>query len=198
MVATALRRGPDPRIERSRQIILAASLAELGAVGYGGFTIESVAARAGVGKSTIYRLWPDKLSLIIDAFETLHQTGGPDMSTGTPRDKLESILRHVAEVVAAGPFAVCLPALIDGAERDPALRRFHHDFQAAVRQPTIALIAAGIASGDFPSHLDAELAALSLLGAIFFRRLMTAETFDPAKASALVDTVMGSSSNKGA
>ena len=150
-----------------------------------------MAARAGVGKSTIYRLWPDKLSLIIDAFETLHLEGSPDMSSGTPRDKLERIMRHVAEVVVDSPFAVCLPALIDGAERDPALRRFHHDFQSAVRQPLIGLIAAGIASGDFPSYLDAELAALALLGAIFFRRLMTAEPFDPAQAGALINTVMG-------
>jgi len=196
MAATALRRGPDPRIERSRQLILAAALAELGAVGYGGFIIETVAARAGGGKSTIYRLWPDKLSLIIDAFETLHLEGSPDMSSGSPRDKLERILRHVAQIAAASPFSVCLPALIDGAERDPALRRFHHEFQSAVRQPLIGLIAAGIASGDFPSHLDAELAALALLGAIFFRRLMTAETFDPAQAGALVDTVMGVTSTK--
>ena len=51
---------PDPRIARSRQVILAAALGELGDVGYGGFAIESVAARAGVGKSTIYRHRPDR------------------------------------------------------------------------------------------------------------------------------------------
>ena len=58
-VAAQLKRAIDPRIERSRSIILEASLQELGEVGYGAFTIESVAARAGVGKSTIYRHWPD-------------------------------------------------------------------------------------------------------------------------------------------
>lgn len=182
---------PDPRIERSRQVILAAALAELGEIGFGAFTIESVASRAGVGKSTIYRLWPDKLSLIADAFAALHEGGGPDLSRGSARDKLERILRHVAEVAANSPFGACLPALIDAAERDPALRRFHHHFQAEVRKPTIALIAAGIASGDFPPHLDAELAAVALLGAIFFRRLMTAAPFDPAQAGALIDTVIG-------
>jgi TetR/AcrR family transcriptional regulator of autoinduction and epiphytic fitness len=196
MTTVLMERGPDPRIARSRQIILAAALAELGAVGYGAFTIESVAARAGVGKSTIYRLWTDKLALIVAAFETLHQEVRPDVSRGTPRDRLESILRHVATLVADSPFAACLPALIDGAERDPALRRFHHEFQAAVRQPLIALIASGSASGDFPAHLDAELAALALLGAIFFRRLMTDTTFDPAQAGALIDTVMGGASTK--
>ena len=86
---------------------------------------------------------------------------------------------------------MCLPALIDAAERDPALRRFHHHFQAEVRKPLVALIAAGIAGGDFLAGLDPELATLALLGAIFFRRLMTAAPFDPAQAGALIDTVLG-------
>src|SRR5262245_16989843 len=67
MVDTSL----DPRIERSRRVILEAALEELGAVGYGALTIEGVAARAGVGKSTIYRHWPGKLPLVEDAFRTL-------------------------------------------------------------------------------------------------------------------------------
>ncbi|HLI22172.1 MAG TPA: TetR/AcrR family transcriptional regulator [Stellaceae bacterium] len=182
---------PDPRIARSRQVILAAALEELGDAGYGAFTIESVAARAGVGKATIYRHWPDKLALIADAFRQLQEERDPELVTGTPREKLKRILRHVADVAADSPFGVCLPALIDAAERDPAIRRFHHRFQAEARKPTVALIAAGIASGDFPPHLDAELAAQALLGAVFFRRLMTDKPFDPAEAGALIATVMG-------
>lgn len=172
-------------------MILAAALDELGAVGYGGFAIESVAARAGVGKSTIYRHWPDKLALIADAFHRLQEERDPELISGTPREKLARILVHVADVVADSPFGVCLPAMIDAAERDPALRTFHHRFQAAARQPTIALIAAGIASGDFPGHLDAEQAAIALLGAIFFRRLMTERPFAPEEVGALLDTVIG-------
>ena len=188
----APKRAIDPRIERSRQVILAAALAELGAAGYGGFAIESVAARAGVGKSTIYRHWPDKLALIADAFRQLQDERDPELETGTPREKLARILRHVADVVVDSPFGTCLPAMIEAAERDPALRRFHHRFQAEARKPTVALIAAGIASGDFPADRDPELATQALLGAIFFRRLMTATPFTPAEAGALIDTVLGS------
>lgn len=190
-MATALKRTLDPRIERSRQVILAAALAELGEIGYGGFAIESVAARAGVGKSTIYRHWPDKLALIADAFQTLHQEGGPDLSGGSARAKLARILAHVAEVVTSSPFGTCLPAMIDAAERDPALRDFHYRFQSEARKPTVALIASGIASGEFPADRDPELAAQALLGALFFRRLMTNTPFNPAEADALLDTVMG-------
>ena len=181
----------DPRIERSQQLILRAALDELGDAGYGAFTIESVAARAGVGKSTIYRHWSDKLDLIRDAFLTFHQQQGPDLENGTPRDRVERIMRHVAEVVAGSTFSACIPALIDGAERDRQLRKFHHRFQAEARRPLIEVIAEGVAAGDFPNHIDPELAAFALLGAIFFRRLMTSTPFEPARAGALVDTVLG-------
>jgi len=191
--AARLRRPVDPRVERSRQVILEAALSELGQIGYGAFTIESVAARAGVGKSTIYRHWPDKLGLIADAFQTFHEQRGPDLASGTPRERVERVVRHVADVVVSSTFSACIPALIDAAERDRDLRRFHHRFQNDARQPLTALIAEGVARGDFRGDTDAELAALALLGAIFYRRLMTGEPLDPQRASGLVAAVLGAS-----
>jgi AcrR family transcriptional regulator len=182
----------DPRIERSRQVILEAVLEELSELGYGALTIESIARRAGVGKATIYRHWPDKIALIADALKLLQQQRDPDIATGSPREKLERVLRHVADVVADSPFSSCLPALIEGAERDRAVRRFHHHFQAEARKPTIALISSGIAAGDFPPRVDPELAAFALLGAIFFCRLMTNTPFPEARVGDLIDTVFGS------
>jgi AcrR family transcriptional regulator len=190
-MAPAPKRALDPRIELSRARILKAALEELAEIGYGGFAIESVAARAGVGKSTIYRHWRDKLALIGDAFKQLQAERDPELVSGTPREKLERVLRHVAEIVADSPFSACLPALIDAAERDRGARALHHRFQAEARKPTIALLAAGIASGDFPAHLDPEIAAFALLGAIFFCRLMTGTPFPPERAAALAASVLG-------
>ena len=187
----ATSRAVDPRIERSRQVILRAALEELGEIGYGAFTIESVAARAGVGKSTIYRHWSDKLALIADAFQSLHEEARPDIASGTPRERLERVLRHVADVVAGSTFSACIPALIDAAERDQDLRRFHLQFQRQARQPLIKVIAEGVATGSFPSHVDPELAAFALLGAIFFCRLMTSKPLDPENAGDLIETVLG-------
>ncbi|HZT50746.1 MAG TPA: TetR/AcrR family transcriptional regulator [Stellaceae bacterium] len=181
----------DPRIERSRQVILQAVLEELSETGYGALTIESAARRAGVGKATIYRHWPDKIALIADAFKLLQQQRDPELSTGSPREKLERILRHVADVVADSPFSSCLPALIEGAERDRAVRRFHHHFQAESRKPLIALLASGVASGDFPRRIDPETGAFALLGAIFFCRLMTSTPFPQERVRVLIDTVLG-------
>src|SRR5262245_58993441 len=121
MATTARPRRVDPRIERSRELVLRAAIEELGAAGYGGLSIESVAARAGVAKSTIYRHWPDRVSLIADAFEAAHQHSVPPVEGLSARQSLELMLRHVAEVVVDPAFSAPIPALIEGAERDPQL-----------------------------------------------------------------------------
>lgn len=181
----------DPRVERSRRLIRQAALDELGEVGYGAVTMESVAARAGVAKTTVYRHWPDKLALIADAFETFHEEMVPSIESGPHRDRVERLVRHVAEVVVDSTFSVCIPALIEGAERDPRVRQFHHRYAAERRQGLVDAIAEGMAAGELPSGVDPELAALALLGPIFYRRLMSSQPFDPAQAGELVDLVLG-------
>jgi TetR/AcrR family transcriptional regulator, regulator of autoinduction and epiphytic fitness len=184
-------RGVDPRIERSRQAILRAALGELGEAGYGAFTIESVAARAGVAKSTIYRHWPDKVSLIADAFEVAHEHAVPAVEGLTARESLQRLLGHVAEVVVDSVFSSCIPALIEGAERDPRLREFRHRYSAHRRQSLTALITKGVTEGEFRAEVDPELATQALLGPIFYQRLMTSEPLDPQRIGDLIDLVLG-------
>ena len=180
----------DPRILRSRAVILEAAVAELAEVGYGGVTIEAVAARAGVGKSTIYRHWGDKLDLIADAFETFHERMVPDLGELPARKAIELLLGHVAEVVVDSIFTRCIPAMIEGAERDPRVREFFHAYSAQRRQVLIDLIRRGIDDQEFDAGVDPELATSAMLGTIFYRRLMTAEPFDPAGAGELVELVL--------
>jgi TetR/AcrR family transcriptional regulator, regulator of autoinduction and epiphytic fitness len=181
----------DPRVERSRIVILGAAVEELADVGYGGVTIESIAARAGVGKSTIYRHWPDKLALIANAFETFHEQMVPDLGDLPVRQAVALLLRHVADVVVDSTFSRCIPALIEGAERDHRIREFHHRYSAERRQALTDLIASGMREGEIRRGIDPELATTALLGAIFYRRLMTSKPFNPADAGRLVHLVLG-------
>jgi TetR/AcrR family transcriptional regulator, regulator of autoinduction and epiphytic fitness len=181
----------DPRITRSRVTILGAAVEELASAGYGGVTIEAVAARAGVGKSTIYRHWPDKLALIADAFETFHEEMVPDLGALSPREAVVLLLGHVAEVFVDSTFSRCIPALIEGAERDPRVREFHHRYAVQRRQALVDLIARGVAEGDFRADTDPEAATIALLGTIVYRRLMTPEPFRPDEAAQLVTLVLG-------
>ena len=171
-------------------VILRAAVEELAQAGYGGVTIESIAARAGVGKSTIYRHWADKLALIADAFETFHEQLVPDLGDLPARDAVALLLRHVAEVVVDSTFSRCIPALIEGAERDPRVREFHHRYSADRRQAITDLIARGIQAGEIRCATDPELATTALLGAIFYRRLMTSRPFNPEDAEQLVTLVL--------
>ena len=116
----------------------------------------------------------------------------PKTETGSPRERIDSLVHHVAEVFVDSTFSVCIPALIEGAERDRRLRRFHHRYAAERRQSLVDVISEGVATGDLPAGLDPELAALALLGPIVYNRLMSSKPFDPARTRALVDTVLGS------
>jgi TetR/AcrR family transcriptional regulator, regulator of autoinduction and epiphytic fitness len=172
-------------------VILQAAVEELADVGYGSVRIESIAARAGVGKSTIYRHWPDKLALIADAFETFHEQMVPDLGDLPVRKAVALLLGHVAEVVVDSTFSRCIPALIEGAERDRRVREFHHRYAAERRQVIVDLIAGGIRKGEVKRSVDPELATVTLLGAIFYRRLMTPDPFKPDEAARLVTLVLG-------
>jgi len=172
-------------------VILQAAVEELADVGYGRVTIESIATRAGVGKSTIYRHWPDKLALIADAFETFHEQMVPELGEIPVREAVALLLRHVAEVVVDSTFSRCIPALIEGAERDPRVREFHHRYSAERRQALIDLIARGIERHEISPDIDPQLATTTLLGAIFYRRLMSGRPFDPDDAPELVRLVLG-------
>ncbi len=173
-----------------------AALEELGDVGYGAFTIESVAARSGVAKSTIYRHWPGKLPLIADALETLNEQPNPTSGAeaeGDPRERVEQLVRHLAEVFVDSTLSACIPALIEAAERDPDVRQFHHRYNRQRRQVLVDAIAEGVATGEFRPELDPEIAAIALVGPIIYRRVMTGRPLDPDHVSTLIDTVIGPS-----
>lgn len=182
----------DPRITRSRQAVLEAALDELAERGYGGFTIDGVATRSGVARSTIYRLWPERTSLIADAIDALNVQPRPAAENGqTPRQHIATLLHHLAEAMAASRVAACLPALIDGAERDPQLRELHHRYNDRRRAALTAAVAAAVAAGEVRPDVDPELAATALAGAIIYHRVMTRRRFRTADVDALMTTVLG-------
>lgn len=158
-------------------------MAELGKAGWGAFTIESVAARAGVARSTVYRHWPDKLTLLVDALEHHAPQRLPDEAT-PGRAQVVALVRHLAEVMADRQRSPVVPALIDASERDPTLRRLHRAFNDSRRRALVdALAVAGVA--------DPELTATALAGAVLYHRVMGRRPLHPDRAEALVRAVIG-------
>ena len=179
----------DPRIERSRRVVLEATVGLIAEAGYGAVTIEAVAARSGVAKSTIYRHWPSRLELINDAFHELKPTV-PMPTEGTVRDRLIAFLEHVARNIGTSTWSACLPALIDAAEHDPDARALHCRLTEAGRQSLVDLLEEGVGNGELPTGLDLELLAEALFGPILIRRLMLHEPLDPGQVRHLVDQVV--------
>lgn len=173
----------DPRVVRTRQLVLDAAVVELGGRGWGAFSLEAVAERAGVARSTLYRHWPDRHALVVDALEHHTTQPAPELA-GSPRERVEQLVAHLAEAMADPLRSAVAVALLEAGERDPVLaeigRRFSARRRAALER---ALAAAGV---DEPA-----LVAAALAGAVFYRRMTGEEPLAPAQAPALVAAVLG-------
>ena len=141
---TATAAASDPRIERTRQVVLDAVLALVAESGYGAVTIEAVAARSGVAKSTIYRHWPGRAELVNDAFRTL-QPPVYECQGGDVRSRVVQLLEDLAERTAESTWSACLPSLVDAAARDPEAREALHS-RLAGRRTLVDLLTEGVAS----------------------------------------------------
>ena len=184
---------PDPRVEHSRRAILRAALDEFANAGYAGFRMEAVALRARVGRSTLYRHWPEKIALNADALETLNVQPDPgrEAPIGTAREQVAILLEHLARALSDSAVSACIPALVHAAETEPDIRRFFHSYSAQRRHRLTVTIASGVTDGQFPARIDPEAASVALSGALFYRRLATAEAADPEFLKGLIDTVLG-------
>lgn len=179
----------DPRVERTRRVVLEAALDELAEVGYGALTVEGVARRAGVGKATMYRHWGGKLDLVGDAVTTIkQQVTAPD--TDDHRERIIGLVRSIAESLASSRFAKCVPAIIDASERDDAVRRMHHESSAERRAYTEGVLDDARRAGHLPADVDVPLLSQLLVGPLFLRRLTTSEAFPVDRIDDLVAIVL--------
>jgi len=106
-----------PRSEKSRDAILGAAFDVLVDRGYAGFTIEAVAAAASAGKTTIYRWWPNKADLAVDAFFQMTDTDLAFPETGTARGDFCAQIERLAELLQ-GRTGRALAEMLGGARTD--------------------------------------------------------------------------------
>jgi AcrR family transcriptional regulator len=181
----------DPRIERSRGHILAATIDLLREVGYGSLTIEAVAARSGVAKSTIYRHWSSKAGLVADAFlKAYEQTPVPP--PGPVRDRVVALLRDLADsvLVRERRLACLLPALIDAAERSEDIATLSCRLSEMSAAPLVQVLDEGVERGELPSGTHTGVLADALVGPILLCRLLHRPYVDPDEVPALVDQIL--------
>ena len=153
--------------------------------------MEGVAEATGVSKSTVYRHWPTKLALLRDALEELNLQPDVDVKEGSARVQVERLLKHLVAALSGSVIGSCIPALIEAAEHHREVAEFLHGYSHRRRSTLTAVLRKGIEEGEFPAHLDPELASVVLSGPIFYRRLMTATPLTAKDVPRLVWQVLG-------
>src|SRR6188472_183792 len=128
-----------PRSEEARRKALAAAVDLIVERGVGNLTIEEVAARSGVAKTTIYRHWPERASLIIDTVRaSFEQIGTPD--TGSLRGDLEAFFFGMVRADLSGTVGHLMPCMIDAASRDPEIEMLLDRISIERQQPVLTIV----------------------------------------------------------
>jgi AcrR family transcriptional regulator len=176
--------------------VLAAALSAFAEHGYAGLSIEGVAARAGVNKTTVYRRWPTKAELLGAAFLTLRDDDPEPPDTGSLSADLLEILRLRAAQVVSPERRAIMQSLVLGS--DPDL----HGIVKRMREerPAIppSVITRAIRRGELPKGSDPELIAAALLGPLHSRVYLKREPIDDAFLRALIRLVVAGAAAGGA
>jgi AcrR family transcriptional regulator len=162
-----------PRSEKARKAVLDAAAELLLERGLSAVSMDAVAERAGVSKATIYRWWPTKEALALDALHTEWAAAAPDpRATGSLRADLLALLRPWAELVRSRPFARVIAALVTEARTDPV---FDAEYQQRVIKPrrdqAREVFRRAIDRGEIPADTNLEVALDLIYGPLYHRLL---------------------------
>jgi len=172
---------------------LRATVEVLEEVGYRNLTIEGVAARAGVGKQTIYRWWNgSKGALVLEAFISIGDERVPPPDTGTVRADLLAVMRPVFALHASPREGTSLAnrTLMAEAQFDPALHADYVELHRSWWGPLRDILQRGITRGELRADIDVQLVIDLLLGAAWYRLLLEHAPLNRSSADRLVDTVL--------
>jgi AcrR family transcriptional regulator len=185
----AVRRGRkrDPEAQGAILQVTRDLLLELG---YTKLSIEAVAHRAGVGKSTIYRWWPTKGALILEATSE-HLEIGTVPDTGDTRRDLVTAAQQLIETFSDRLASIVIFAVIAQLDQDPLVAAtFRDTWVYPWRESAARAIARGFERGDIPSDADPDLLLDVLVGTVFQRTLVLSRPSADGLAEALVDMIV--------
>lgn len=190
MALTTVARKGRPRSDEVHRKILDATRELLSEDGFSDLRLEHVAARAGVGKATIYRRWGSKEAL---AQELLAELAGPHIAvavTGDTREELLAAVVNPMRAVTETSFGPVIRALLSQIAVNPTLGDpFRATVVQARRDEIARVVARGIARGDLRQDANVDVATELLVGPVYFR-LMFGGDLDDAFAERIVDAVL--------
>lgn len=174
------------RSEQTRLAILTAAYELTTEVGYPDLTIEGIAARAGAGKQTVYRWWPTKADVLLEALALKADLKVSTADQGSFEAELDAFLQDSAALMAFPGVAPVLRSLMAEAQRDTDFRRrFRDGFLLKRRAALETIVERAAARGDKPDRLTGAFVADVVFGLIWYRILATERLLDEDDIAAI-------------
>lgn len=184
------RSGGRVRSDSARADVLAASAEILEEQGYRRLTVEAVAARSGVAKSTIYRWWRSRAELAMDAYGAAVARRMPEPDTGAVAEDLVAFAGELFRVTEFPVRAQALRGMMAEAQLDPDFARHFAAWVGTRRDVVAAILARGVERGELDQGIDLDLASDQLFGVFWYRLLVGHTPPHPEQASGLVAQVL--------
>jgi len=185
----------DERVRRSKETVLAATYQLLTETGVGGVSVDAVARRSGVAKTTIYRHWPSRSALVLDACSRMRaRPEVPDR--GSLAKDLLALATDLASRLRSARWPAVLPSIIDAAERDAELAGLHARLHADMIVAFQAVVERGQGRGELSPGRDPAVVVASVIGPLFYRRWFSREALDERFVKSVVATAVGGSKGK--
>jgi len=185
-----------PRSEHSRLAILRSTLHLLQRTSFPELTIEAIAADAGVGKTTVYRWWPNKGALVVDAFASLTENKLHFPDTGSVYRDMSLQMNQFLEILRTRRGRM-VASLLGAGQSDPELlEAFRERFLRPRRQEAYQTLRRAIDRGELPASLDLDLILDTLYGAIYMRLLIRHDKLSESYVKEVCRLVLGSAAEK--
>jgi AcrR family transcriptional regulator len=186
------------RSEEARLAVLQAADDLLVEHGFARLTVEAIAQRAGVAKQTIYRWWPSKTDILLDAFLTDAAEELTPSDTGDLTEDLVAHLSAVAQFLTTSDSGAVLRALTAESLHDPRLAaRLRAEHLSAQRARDRRPLERAVTRGDLPTSADLNALVDRLVGPLYYRALITGEEITTGYVAELVQAVTAASRTPG-
>ncbi|KHK02435.1 TetR/AcrR family transcriptional regulator [Desulfovibrio sp. TomC] len=178
--ACAKRQPGRPRSDAVRSAVLEAANSLLTEVGFSGLTMEGIAARAGVGKATLYRWWPGKGAVAMEAFLAAVSPKIAFPQTDSAVADITTQMLRLAEAYRGTTGRVVCEFIALGQADPEILTAFLEGYMYPRRDAAKEVLRRGMATGEIRADVDPDLMADALYGPIFHRMLLRHRPLDDA------------------
>jgi AcrR family transcriptional regulator len=184
-------RRPERRSEEAATAVIQAAMDLCQEVGYRKLSIEGIAARAGVGKNTIYRWWPSKAAVLLDGLLSNWKMDASFPDTGDFVADIKTQMAAASRILGDPDVFPHYRALIGEAQHDPEIHRALWDsFISHLAGAAAERIRTAQRAGQIRSDADPDLVTELLYGAAYYRRLLTPRIADTEHVNAIVDLAL--------